>query len=235
MIQFTWRQLVELYRRGFAVFLIAPVIVALVVVPEFIQHIVEIHIGMFDSIEQGRALANDPARWMAGYFKLAGLGLAMLAAARYWAARAQGGTWWKLGEIAWLPLIGALLLFLLVPAIPDLVRAHVPVWTYWSGYTVLSLATLPLIVPIMAALAGDRRTGLLARYWRDWRYVPLLLLLLVAAYAPGMALHYGFHWIAIGRPAVLLWPIMALDSLAVGLIASTVGAALSLTYEAARP
>ncbi|MDF7777673.1 hypothetical protein P1X14_20630 [Sphingomonas sp. AOB5] len=240
MIQFTWQQLRELYRRGFVLFLIAPVIVAIVVIPEFVQHIVEIKIGMFDSRAAGHALANDPQRWTAGYFKLAGLLIAMLATARYWGARANGGKWWRLDQIAWVPLIVAALLFAFVPGIPDLLRAYVPVWLYYTLYTVFSLVTLPLIVPIVAALAGDRRVGLLGNYWRnfywrEWRWVPLLLVLLVAAYAPGMALHYGFHWIAVGQPAVLLWPIMVLDSLAVGLIASMAGAAFSLTYEAARP
>lgn len=235
MIRFTWWSLVQLYRRGFALFLLAPLIVAIVVVPEFLQHVVEIRLGMFDDIEAQRALANDPQRWAFGYAKLAGLLIAMFAAARFWGTRERDGAWWRLGDVDWLRLAIAFCLFLFAPLIVDLSRPVVPVWVYWTGYTIMSLATLPLIFPIIAALCGDRRSGVFTHYWRDIRWLPLLLVLLVAAYLPAMAAHYGMHYLATDAPVALVWGLMAIDSLIVGLIASLVGAALHLGYAAARP
>ena len=230
----SWRYLKLLYSRGFALFVLAPVIVALVVVPEFIQHIAEIRLGVFDDIETARALANDPTRWAFGYAKLAGTALAMFGAARFWGVGESGKSWWDLRGIAWGPLAVALALFLFVPAILDLVRPWLPDWGYWTGYTVISIATLPLLFSILAALFGDRRVGPLGHYWLDFRWLPLLLILLVAAYLPAMAVHYGLHRLALGAPMLAVWPLMAVDSLVVGLLCSLVGAALHLSYVAAR-
>ncbi|WP_404339259.1 hypothetical protein AB2M62_08200 [Sphingomonas sp. MMS12-HWE2-04] len=234
MVRFVWEQLVELYRRGFALFVLAPVIVALVVVPEFLQHIVEIRLGMFESIARGHGLANDPKRWAFGYAKLTGLLLAMLASARFWNAREQGGRWWDLRDIAWLRLAIALALFIGISASADLLRSHVAEWLFQAVNLTLSLVTLPLMLLILAALFGDHAGTLTAGYWRGWRWLPLFVLLLVAAYGPAMALHYGLHRLAIGQPEPLVWALMTLDALTVGLLASLTGAAFSLAYRAWR-
>lgn len=62
----TWlgRALVELYRGSMVLFTAAPLIVAIAAIPEFLQHVVEINIGMFDSRAAAHALAvrTDAAR-----------------------------------------------------------------------------------------------------------------------------------------------------------------------------
>lgn len=73
------------YRRGGLTLVAAPAIVALIVVPEFAQHVAEIQLGMFESKEAFKALSNDPTRWAFGYVKVAGVVLATLATARFWA------------------------------------------------------------------------------------------------------------------------------------------------------
>jgi len=232
----TWRYLKELYRRGFALFLLAPVIIAIVAIPEFIQHVAEINLGMFDNIETARALANGAERWAFGYAKLAGLAIGMFAAARFWGTRdSAGGRWWELRNVAWVSLAIGLILFLFVPSIPDLVHRWLPEWAYQTLYWGLSLAVIPFLFVILAALFGDRRVGPFANYWLDWRWAPLLLLLLIAAYAPAMGAHYGLHRLALGAPKLAVWLLMAADALVVGLLASLVGAAFSLAHSAARP
>lgn len=231
MVRFAGRQLRELYRRGFALFLLAPVIIAMVAVPEFVQHWFEIRSGMFESAERARALANDPERWAFGYAKLAGLLIAMFAAARFWSARARGGRWWDLREIAWFRLVVAIALFALLPALADFL--HGPV--YWIAYIVLSIAVLPLVFVVLGALFGARRPGLVEGLRDGWRWLPLLALLLVAAYLPPMAAHYGLHHVARGLATPLVWVLMTLDSLVVGLIAAFTGAAFALAYDAAWP
>ncbi len=65
----------------------APLILGIAVLPELMQHVAEIHLGMFDSAGRFRALANDPLRWGFGYVKLVGFMIAMLAVARFWSVR----------------------------------------------------------------------------------------------------------------------------------------------------
>ncbi len=78
------RAVVETYRLGGRAVRAVPLVLAIAVVPEFLQHIMEIHLGMFVSIEQFRALANDQLRWGCGYAKVAGFVIAILAVARFW-------------------------------------------------------------------------------------------------------------------------------------------------------
>lgn len=234
MVRFVWQQLVELYRRGFLLFALAPLIVALVVLPEFLQHVVEIRLGMFESIARARELANDPTRWAFGYVKLTGFLLAILGAARFWNAREQGGRWWDLRNVAWIRLALGVALFVGASALPEPLHGRVPEWAFQLLYWSLSLATLPLLLVILGALFGENGGSLVAGYLRGWRWLPLLLLLLVAAYGPAMAVHYGLHRLAVGQPAALIWPLMTLDSLVVGLNAALVGGALSLACRAWR-
>ena len=84
----------DLYPKGLSLFWLAPGVLALVIIPEFLQHVAEIRIGMFDSREQAISVANSPERMVWGYLKVAGLVLTFLAAARFWWVREYGGRWW---------------------------------------------------------------------------------------------------------------------------------------------
>ena len=65
---------------------------------------------------------------------------------------------------------------------------------------------------------------------RSWAYLPLLLLLLAAGFAPAQILHGLNHSWALGQPPALVWALMIFDSLVVGLLASLVGSAMYVAY-----
>lgn len=225
------RALADTYRRGGRVFAVAPLAAALVIVPEFLQHAAEIHVGMFESRAAARAVANDPLRWAFGYAKLAGLTLAFLAAARVWWAREQGGAaWWRLDRVDWLALIAGLVIVFGLPSLAEPVRAAGGESAARIVGLVLSLVTLPGMFHMLKGLYADRALPVRAVWTTGWRAVPLLLLLLVAAFGPAMALHYATHTLALGQPVALVWLLMAFDSLVVGLLAALVGAALYTAY-----
>lgn len=229
------RALADTYRRGGRMFAVAPLAVALVVVPEFLQHAAEIHIGMFESHEAARAVANDPLRWAFGYAKLAGLTLAFLAAARVWWAREQGGAaWWRLDRIDWLTFIAGLAIVFGVPSLAEPLRAAGQERAAQVVGLALSLVTLPGVFHMLKGLFADRAVPVRAVWTTGWRFVPLILLLFVAAFGPAMALHYAMHTLALGRPVALVWLLMAIDSLVVGLLAALVGSALYTAYAAFR-
>ena len=101
---------------------LAPAVLALVVIPEFAQHVAEIRLGMFESVEQARSLQNDPTRWAFGYVKIAGLVLTFLAAARFWWTREHGGKWWDVRDLAWSRLALGTLIVFGVGSLPELLR-----------------------------------------------------------------------------------------------------------------
>lgn len=224
--------LLQLYPKGISLLWLAPAVLAVVVVPEFIQHIVEIRLGMFDSREGFVRLSNDSMRMAFGYVKIAGLVLAFLASARFWWTRKHGGHWANPKQIAWGRLLFGLLLFIGIPILPDLFKAQIDPWLYQTLLWGLSLIMLPMLFLVLAGLFGDRATPVAAMWRRAWPWLILTLLLAVLAFMPAQWLHGMNHKWALGADPVIVWALMIFDSLLVGLLAGLTGTAAYLGYAA---
>ena len=221
-----------LYPRGVSMFWLAPAVLALVVIPEFAQHVVEIRLGMFESSEAARTIQNDPTRWAFGYVKVAGLVLTFLAAARFWWTREHGGRWWDVRDLAWSRLaLGALIVFG-VGSLPELLRGTFDSKTVTIIGAVWMLLTLPGLFILLAGLFGDRTTPIAAMWRWGWPWLLLTAVLLVLAFAPASWLHGMNHRWTMGAGPLKLWGLMIWDSVLVGLLAGLVGTALHLGYAA---
>lgn len=212
---------------------LAPVIPLIAVLPEFAQHVAEVRLGMFDSIEQARAIANDPTRWAFGYAKIAGLVLAILAAIRFWAARRQATSWWSLKGIAWRVLALGIGANVAISVLGSLLEGAVAGLTNTAAFAITSLftlATLPLIILVVAGFAGDREASLRSVYITGWPATLRILALSALVIAPLMWVHTLNHQWAMGAPPVLLWALMIFDSLIVGLLAVGWGTAIEHGY-----
>lgn len=224
----------RLYPMGFSLLWKAPLVLALVVAPEFLQHVAEIRLGMFDSKAQAIAVANDPTRWAFGYAKIAGLVLTFLAAARFWSARERGVAWYSLSDIAWGRFALGLLLFGGIPAAPALVEAQIGKANADLAGMILTILLLPALFLMLAGLFGDRITPIRAMWLRSWPWAVLAVILLVLAFAPAQWLHGMNHKWAFGADPAIVWALMIFDSVLVGLLAGLTGTALYLGYEAFR-
>ena len=224
--------LARLYPMGFSLLWKAPLVLALVIVPEFIQHIVEIRLGMFDSAEAFRALSADPTRMAFGIAKIIGLIAAMLAAARFWATRDSGRAWYGIADIAWRRFALGFLLFMLLPAAPALLEPQIGKPNAQAIGIVMSLIMLPMLFLMLAGLFGDRQTTSRDMWRRSWPWAVLMAALLVLAFAPAQWLHGMNHRWALGADPALVWALMIFDSLLVGLLAGLVGTAFYLGYTA---
>ena len=232
MLRLVWHSLIEQYRKGFALFIVGPLVLALIIIPEFAQHVVEIQIGMFDSREAAKALGNDPTRWAFGYVKLAGLVLTFFAAARFWWTREQGGTWWDLRQMHWPNFIIGAALFIGIGMLAEPFQAYVGVTPFTLLQLFVSLLSLPMLFYALSGLFDDGSVTIKQAMTRSWAYLPLLLFLLAAGFAPAQILHGLNHSWALGQPPALVWALMIFDSLVVGLLASLVGSAMYVAYAA---
>jgi hypothetical protein len=187
---------------------------------------------MFDSPEAFRAGADDPLRMGFGYAKLAGLVLAMLATARFWWTRKNGGAWWDLRAIAWKRLSAGVALWGLVPSIPLLFNDQLGSAAAQGISFALSLALLPALFLLIAGLFGDRQTSRRALWRRSWPWALLAMLLLVLALTLPQWVHQKNHDWALGAPSAAVWVLMTFDALLVGLLAGLLGTALYLSYAA---
>jgi len=227
----TFTRLGAVLRDGFRIWWLAPLVPLLAVVPEAAQHLAEIRIGMFDSLQAARVVADDPRRMVWGYLKIAGLLLAILATVRFWAARGSGRPWWDLRGVAWRNLLLAVLLMGL-----SLVPAAALKWAVgearaglWIDIAV-TLATLPLLTLLAGGLAGDRELGLRAVFRNGWLTSLRIFVFAALVWAPLAVLHMMNHRWAMGGPDWAVWLLMGFDSLVVGLLATMAGAAIHHGY-----
>lgn len=217
--------------RSVTLFWIGPAVVALVVLPEFAQHVAEIHLGMFDSVAAAKLAGNDPLRWAFGYAKIAGLVLTFIASARFWWCRAHGGRWYDIRRLAWVRLVIGFVLFMAIGSIGELFALIADRKAPVAVSIVFSLLSLPFLFVMLAGLFGDRVTPMKALIAKSWPWLLLLALLLPLLFAPLSWLHGMNHKWALGAPDAMVWALMIFDSLVVGLMASSVGAALFVAYD----
>lgn len=226
--------LARLYPMGISLAWKAPLVLALVVVPEFLQHVAEIQLGMFDSKEQAIAVANHPTRWVFGYAKVAGLVLTFLAAARFWAARERGVAWYRLSDVDWRRFVLGFLLFGLLPAAPALFATQIGKANADIVGIVITIILLPALFLLLAGLFGDRTTSIRAMWRRSWPWAILTVVLLFLAFMPAQWLHGQNHVWAFGAHPAIVWTLMIFDSILVGLLAGLTGTAFYLGYAAFR-
>ncbi|WP_077146708.1 hypothetical protein [Sphingopyxis sp. KK2] len=217
--------------RSVSLFWIGPAVVALVVVPEFVQHVAEIQLGMFDSVAAAKLAGNDPLRMGFGYVKIAGLVLTFIASARFWWCRAHGGRWYDIRRLAWVRLIVGFLLFMAIGSVTELIEPLTGHKAPLALIVIASLLSLPYLFVMLAGLFGDRATPMKALIAKSWPWLLLLALMLPLLFAPLSWLHGMNHRWALGAPGALVWALMVFDSLVVGLMASSVGAAMFIAYD----
>ena len=218
---------------GLSLFWFAPLIPLIAIVPEMAQHVAEIQLGMFDSKEAFAAQADSGERWFYAYFKIAGLFLAILAAARF--IGGAGQRWWDLRTVAWRPFLFALLLNVAATlgglAITNAFAGEVPLVLNYS----YQIATLPLLIYLVGPLWGDRSMTLRRAYTEGWLAVILAGGLSLLAWVPAQWLHQANHTWAMGQNDMVVWALMIWDSLLVGMMAVWMGAALAVGYWLGRP
>lgn len=218
------------YREGGRAFVAAPLLVAIVVVPEALQHVAEIRLGMFDSRDAARVLQNDPTRWAFGYAKVAGFLISILLLARYVA----------LGSVRAAMQVRPATLLRVLLAVALTVAAAWPFEQLQARTTSLpadlALGTVSALIQagltlyLVGALLDDRTLSLRAAFAERWPTALVLCLLVAAVFIPCQALHSANHLWALGRPDAVVWALMAFDSLWIGLMAALLGAALAVGH-----
>lgn len=223
-----WRFLVT-HRDSLRLWRMAPFVLLIVMVPEFVQHVFEIRIGMFESLERFRDLAQDPTRWEFGNFKIAGVFLSILFAARFWANHARGARWWSLAGISWKQVVLGIVIQIL-GGLPNLLAGSLDPRVSMAITVAAFLITLPGLVLMIGGILGDHKTGLVDVYRRGWAKGLRFVLHAAPGWALLQMLHQFDHTLAMGQPTALVWALMAWDTLVVGQMTALAGTALHHGY-----
>lgn len=220
------RALFETYRHGGRMLVASPLLLASAVVPEFLQHIAEIHLGMFASIDRFHALANDPLRWGFGYAKVTGFVVAILATARFWSVGSMRRTL-MVPPLTILRVVAGLAIgFALAWPVDWLGKQNLPVAINLPLQIVSAVIQAGFMIYIVGALVEDRSVTPRRAMTTLLPAAIVLTFLTIAAFAPAQALHMATHKLALGQPLPIVWALMTFDALWVGLLAGLVGSAL---------
>jgi hypothetical protein len=242
-------QVIQTYRLTARHLLAVPLIFALPVLAEAIQHIVEFWLGMFasaDGIEPGR---ETMVRMAFGGVKVIAILFTIIVMARYFLHDFNPAKALKFSKASRNAIVISILFTVLLaivltvagPLVGALAKDHLSfVPANLRGFLpilLLLVATYPFqkkTYAVMAAILDDvpmdrtqRKTA--ARAWIRESWAVLLV-----AIAPAMILHYYLNLRAVDAGAAVQVALLALDCLVVGVMAALIAAATYLTYQQAK-
>lgn len=218
-----WKAFAASYTRSFAFLIACPLLALVPVALELAQHWGEVHIGMYDSVAQAKALEHHPLRMGLGMVKVASLMMTSYWVTRYlatgdakWAAR-MGATEAR--------LFGLFLMFELCNAAVQLFLLPQTATAQLVSFGLGSILTVLIMAWGAAAALGNAAIGPIVsaqimgrQFW--WALGFSLIVML-----PLMIPHYALGGLALLGPKPLLWPVLIVDSLLVSWLAAMLSAA----------
>lgn len=220
----------ESYRLGFRSMVLAPTILVLAALTELAQHIIEINIGMFDSLEAARRLQSSAIREYVGYPKVAAVWIAAFLIVRFWSKRSA-----KAAVVVPLHILGKAAIG---------IAAIIAV-----GFVVVkSLAMVSPQLGIIATLLSGVIQAMLFLWtigvWLDDDPIAIktafssrapsalsLLVIFLFSVPAAQGAHLLIHKAVLGQPQPVVWSLMLFDALIiVPLSAALNGAALFVGY-----
>jgi hypothetical protein len=222
----------QVYGGAWRYAIACPLLFAVPAAIEFVQHVIEMRIGMYESIEAAKAVEAHGARLGWGLVKALSLTLA-----GYWLARfllmPEGASAARRFDPVAARLYFWVMLWSLALTLPALWGGDAMRAAGLGDYAMkagITLTLLSFIVNVMlapwfvGAALGNSRLGFLRSIrlvgWDVWWGA----LFSIAAILPPMVLHYAFAFLAIGAAPSAAWAIMAVDSVLVGYLGAVIAA-----------
>lgn len=224
-----WKALKETYGGSFAFVIACPLLALIPVIFELAQHVVEVKIGLYDSIAAAKATEHNAWRMSFGMLKSA-----ILLVAAYWIIRFLATRDPKLAARTEPRAVGLFSLFVLFElaltalqlfVLPE--TALVAILSFVVGEVISCL----VVGWAVAAALGNPEIGPGRSVRLMVRQLPWTFGLFLAAILPLLVPHYVFAGMAIVGPHKFLWPVLIIDSLLVGWLTAILAAS---TYVAAK-
>lgn len=218
-----WQALRASYGGSIAFILACPLLALFPVVFELVQHVVEVHIGMYHSIAMAKAVEHDPWRMGFGLVKI----IALIVPG-YWIPRFLA---WRDPARAARPERGAVTLFAgfavfqIALVIVELYGLPQTVPVLLGDFIVGQLIGILVAAWGIAASLGNAEVGPRASVALMARHIPWTFAFALVAMLPLMIPHYLLAAAAILGPKPLLWPVLIIDSLLVGWLSAVLAAA----------
>ncbi len=217
-----WTALKATYGGSIAFLIACPLLAVIPVAFELLQHAVEVHIGMYDSIAAAKAVEHHPLRMAFGMLKVAALTVPI-----YWVTRFlphRDARFAATLEPRAVRLFAGVLAFDLAMTALQLFLAP------RTGGAILAMFVVGQIVGCMimawgvAAAFGNRAIGPRASITIMARHLPWTFAFSLVVLLPLMIPHYALTAVVLAGPKPLLWPVLIVDSLLVGWLTAVMAA-----------
>lgn len=218
-----WQNLSYVHRESWAFLLACPVIIAIPIVVEFVQHVVEMQIGMYDGPAGAETADGNALRLQVGFAKTLAVSIIGYSVIRFLAggrdkAAAYRLEWPAVKLFALVFALQALFAFLALFVFTGMTPVSI-------GFTVFGLLFAPLVARFIAAAP----LGVLITPWASikqlWRQLPWLFAFNLVAVLPLMVVHNGLGIGAVFAPGdPFKWVLLVADSVLVGWLAALMGA-----------
>lgn len=219
-----WTEIKAAYRSSARVAIERPLLFALPLITEFLQHVVEYRVGMFDNIAAMEATGAHPARMAFGELKV--LSLLVIT---YWVIRQlgnmDGARLRVLGERSSLLLFLGVMVWSMLSGLPQLyggmvLGPYLPekalIWLGVGYFLTFTALDLYLAVWKVGAALGNRALGIRASFRIMHGNFWWSLGFFVAMFLPLMIVHYALNGLAVGKATGLLWAMLTVDAAVVG-------------------
>lgn len=218
-----WKAAKSTYGGAAAFLLACPLLALIPVVSELLQHVAEVHIGMYDSVAAAKAVEHHPLRMVLGMVKILALTVPTYWVSRYLYSRSP--VFAARVESPAVGLFAFYLLFQMVFAAANLALAVESVPVFVATFVVGLLISALVAAWGVAASLGNSAVGPSGSARLMVRHLPWTIALGLAATLPLMIIHYAAAAFALLGPKALLWPILIGDSLLVGFLSPLIIAA----------
>lgn len=217
-----WHLVKTSYRESWRSLFALPLLAAIPVLIELIQHAIEIHIGMYDSAAMAAATANHPARLAFGFVKVIATMLP-----GYWVVRYLA--WGDAGLASQFDRRAARLFGWVIAVHGAWSAINLLVTPDGWGQIAASMAvgeafTALLLAWSVAAPLGNAGIGPHASLRIMGPRLVWTVAFLFGAMLPPLIMHNLLGVAGVFAPRVLLWPIMIVDALFVGWVAALIAA-----------
>lgn len=227
MVRRFFVDLVGAYADGVRSMIALPLLFALLVGFEFVQHVAEVRIGFFNSAAAAHSFSNDSSRMTLGWLKMISVYVGGFFVIRY-LVRCRAGKPVAAIRVAaqrYIPyVVYSLCLSALIFYGPSLAPQG-------NGSSIRAMVALiqiglePLLILWIVSAATDGRTGGPVKSAKaSWPWYIWGLMLFFVGRLPVNALHQLLNHAAIGSRGAVLWMLLGADAICVGLIISVVPA-----------
>ena len=218
-----WQAICRSYQQAVSFMRAHPWLLLLPISAEMAQHVAEMSIGMYDSIDMAIQVENHPLRMGLGLIKILAITIPVYWVTRFISDDVADDRITKFDKPA-ARLFGIYLAVMMAVSAVQLFLMQGALWIALASFVFGLIFGSLMVGWAVAASLGQAQMGPVQSAQLMWRYIPVTIIITFIAIMPLMIPHYLLAMAAIHADAQMLkWGILIIDSLLTGWLSILIG------------